>query len=384
MRLRVLGGLRLAAVLLAAPAAAAPFVPASDNVVLERVTASADPAGAALRRDPSDRALAMEVARRAILRGQASADPRFFGRAEAALAPWIGAADPPAGIRLLRAILRQSNHDFAGALDDLGVVLADAPRNGQARLTRAVVRLVRGEYDDAAEDCGQLVSAAPPGAMDACVAAVAGLTGHARPALVMLSQVAAAPDTPPAIRVWALTLAGEASARLGDVSGALAAFERARALAPDDVYLLAAEADALLDAGRAGDAAALLDGRTRADVLLLRLAEAAQRSGRPDPALPGQLADRFETSRRRGETIHQREEARFTLRLLGRPAEALRLAQANWQVQREPADARILLEAALEAGVPEAAAPAVLWRHAGGLEDVQLARLEAALAEGVP
>ena len=62
-----------------------------------------------------------------------------------------------------------------------------------------------------------------------------------------------------------------------------------------------------------------------------------------------QLRDRFEASRLRGDRVHLREEARFTLHLLNDPKAALKLAQENWQVQKEPADVRILLEAALAA-----------------------------------
>lgn len=372
----------LAALLAAQAASAAPYIPSDADTVLERVTPSNDPAEAELHRltvelagDHDDRALAVRVARLDIARGQRLADGRYFGRADAALAPWIDAADPPTDVRLLRGILRQADHDFDGALDDLGAVLDAQPRNGQARLTRAVVRLVRAEYPAAQDDCGQLIGAAPASALDVCVAAVAGITGHARPALVMLAMTAAGADTPQAIRVWALTIEGETAARLGDGKATFEAFEQARRLAPDDSYLLAAYADALMDFGHPEQVLDLLAGRTRIDTLLLRLVEAEQLLGRPDPDHISQLAGRFETSRRRGEIIHQREEARFTLHVLGHPEEALRLARANWRVQREPSDARILLEAAIAAGAREVAAPALAWWRDNGVEDTQFARL---------
>jgi tetratricopeptide (TPR) repeat protein len=376
----------LAALLAAQAAGAAPGIPIADDTVLERVTPSTDPAEvelrgltAALTKDRDNRTLAVRVARLNIARGQLLADARYFGRADAALAPWIDAADPPPDVRLARGISRQSSHDFDAALDDLDAVLDADPRNGQARLTRAVVHLVRAEYPAARDDCAQLIGAAPGSALDVCVAAVASMTGYARPALVMLTMAAAAADTPPPVRVWALTLKGETAARIGDAATAFTTFAAARRLAPDDSYLLAAYADALLDFGRAAEVLDLLSGRTRIDTLLLRLAEAEQSLGRPDPDHVSQLADRFETSHRRGETIHQREEARFALHVLRRPDEALRLARANWLVQREPADARILLEAAIAAGAPEAAAPALAWRRDNGVEDVRLARLAARL-----
>jgi len=58
------------------------------------------------------------------------------------------------------------------------------------------------------------------------------------------------------------------------------------------------------------------------------------------------LKARFDAARLRGDSVHRREEARLALRLLKQPPRALQLARANWRVQKEPADARILLEAA--------------------------------------
>lgn len=62
------------------------------------------------------------------------------------------------------------------------------------------------------------------------------------------------------------------------------------------------------------------------------------------------LKARFDAAQLRGDTVHRREEARFALQLLDRPDQALKLALENWAVQKEPADARILLEAARAAG----------------------------------
>jgi hypothetical protein len=136
-----------------------------------------------------------------------------------------------------------------------------------------------------------------------------------------------------------------------------------------------------LDEGRAADALALLEGETRIDPLLLRLALAEQRLG--DAALrehTAVLQARFDAARRRGDSVHLREEARFTLHLLDRPGEALEVARRNWATQREPADARILLEAALAAGEPAAAQPVLDWLDRTGLEHVRIEALVDRLA----
>ena len=373
---------------------AEPHVPANDAIVLERLPRGdardneARSMAVALARNPTDLDLALRLARVNIARGQTLSDPRVLGRAEAVLAPWIALSNPPTPVRLLRGILRQSNHDFDGSLTDLGHVIDAGPANApdviQARLTRAVVHQVRADYEAARQDCVTAAPLLPRSAALACVAGVASLTGRARLAMSVLTQAGADPAGDAASRVWALTLLGEIAARLDDVPAAERAFAQARSLAPDDTYLLSVHADLLLDSGRAEEVIPLLAGRGRVDPLLLRLAEAQRRLGRPNAGDEARLADRLETSRRRGETVHQREEARFTLHILGDATEGLRLAEANWRVQREPADARILLEAALAAHAPDRAAPVLSWLERNGVEDVRLAGLASRLRSARP
>ncbi len=88
-----------------------------------------------------------------------------------------------------------------------------------------------------------------------------------------------------------------------------------------------------------------------------------------------QLSERFKASRLRGDRIHLREEARFTLHLLSAPEAGLKLAQENWRVQKEPADVRILLEAALAARDAAVVDEVKEWLGNSRLEDVQLSRL---------
>ena len=76
--------------LVAAPVGAAPFVPANDDVVVERLPERTDPslkrlraARLALASDPRNLALATAVARRAIEASRENGDPRYLGMAEA-------------------------------------------------------------------------------------------------------------------------------------------------------------------------------------------------------------------------------------------------------------------------------------------------------------
>lgn len=330
--------------------------------------------------DPNDLSLAVGVARGEMARCRTLFDPRACGRAEAALGPWIGAEDPPPDVLLLRGLLRQTNHLFDAALADLGRVLTLQPDNAQALLTRAVVHEVRAEYALAQQDCGLAWFHTGQAAAVACLAGASSLTGHATTTLTALKLSDADPASPEAERLWALTVEGEIAARLGRNAEAEDAFRRARAIAPDDSYLLGAYADLLLDLDRPREAAVMLADRTRIDPLLLRLAEAEERLGAPDPSHVAQLAQSFETSQRRGDIVHEREQARFALHVQQQPLDALTLAQSNWRVQREPADARILMEAALAAKQPAAASPAIAWYRGHNVEDLPIADLVRQLA----
>jgi hypothetical protein len=315
---------------------------------------------------------------------RSESDPRYNGYAEAALRPWWSLPQPPNPVLLLRATLRQAAHDFASAREDLGRVISDDRRDVQARLTRATILQVEGKYDEALADCRSLALLAEPLVATTCIAGVSALRGQARFGRQALQ---AAIDRTPfqesvEIRLWALTLLAEIEARLDDAVGAEAHFRQALSLGKRDVYLIAAFADFLLDAGRPAEVQTLLKGEVRIDPLLLRLALAEQ--SLDAPALSSHVADldeRFSMSRLRGDVSHRREEARFTLLLLKKPQEALELAAANWAVQREPADTRLLLEAALAAGIPSAAAPALEQLATARLEDGRIRGLAARLGE---
>jgi Tfp pilus assembly protein PilF len=367
---------------------AEPFVPAGDDAVLERLPGSLDPSARRLRAlraelaaQPDDLALATRVAWLYIEHGRASSDPRYYGYAQAALAPWWLAADPPVAVRVLRATIRQRDHDFRGALEDLSQALRADPANAQAWLTQAVVEQVLGEYEPATRSCTEVLRLADPLVGVTCLSSVASLNGGASQGYAALHRaLARRGDAAREVRRWALTTLAEIAARSGQTQRAEEHFHQALALAGADDYLLGAYADFLLDEGRPAAVRDLLSDRTRADALLLRVALAEQALG--SSALPDHiqtLRDRFAAARLRGDAAHRREEARFTLHVLGEPRTALELARENWAMQREPADARILLEAALHSADLRSADPVLEFLGRTQLEDVRLARLTAQL-----
>ena len=244
-----------------------------------------------------------------------------------------------------------------------------------------------GEPAAAEQSCRPLLRLADTLTAASCLANAAALGGRADAAAELLHRaLAGARAAPPAARVFALGSLAEIEARRGRADAAEASFRAALALAPRDPYLLAAFADLLLEQGRAREVIALLADETAADGLLLRLALAERRSGAPEAeAHAALLRARYAAARARAPGapgLHAGEEARFALEIDAAPREALRLARANFASQREPRDARILLEAALAAGEPEAAAPALAWLERTRLEDVALRRLAARVRAG--
>jgi hypothetical protein len=371
-------------------AQAAPFVPRDDATVVQALPATLDAAArrqrAALARQPANLPLALATARAALERARRSGDPRDVGLAQAALAPWWQADAPPPAVRLLRAAIRQSLHDFDRALTDLAPLANDtslpAALRAQALLTQTAVLQVTGRLPEAGRACAALAEAALAvlgGAVTrparACAAELASLQGGAGQAARDLATLA---REAPADR-WIALLQAELAERVGDSATAEAAYSVATAAASGgdrpEVYALAARADWLLARGRAADAlAAIQRGEPDADALLLRRAIAQKRLGMAEAeTTAAMLATRLAAAAARGERTHLREQARLALDVRGDATRALALARDNWAHQKEPADALLLARAAQAAGDRQVAAALAPWLR-DGWTDVRLAQ----------
>lgn len=374
------------------PAQAAPRALGGDAEVLEQLPTrlpGAAPRRAAAQRasllaQPANLPLALALARESIDQARLSGDPRDWGQAQAALAPWWASPAPPPAVRLLRATIRQGQHAFAEALADLDAIAAlptaPLPLRAQAELTRAAVWQVQGRWADARGACERLAgpgfaalgsAVLQPG--QACMAELDQLQGRvpAAQAASRLAALAREAERSGEDARWLHLLHAELAQRQGrPEAGRLFALASAGDL--PGIYALASHADWLLENNRAADAERLLAGRDGADALLLRLAIARQRLGRPEAAADiAQLRARFDAAAVRGESGHEREQARYALDLLGDAPAALTLAQANWARQREPADALLLWRAAEAASQPAAARGVRQWAHEQGYADAR-------------
>jgi tetratricopeptide (TPR) repeat protein len=389
MRTRIFIALALSA----ATAQAAPYIPANGKQVIETLPRRGDPVQQQLRSlraelnaKPTDIALATSVAQRYISLGRSETDPRYLGYAQAALAPWWSQAAPPPQVRLLRATLLQSTHQFGPALADLKGVLAAQPDNAQAWLTQATVQTVQGDYDGATASCAHLSNLSIELITVTCIANVGTVTGRSVKSEQLLDlTLERSANAPEELKEWALTLLAEMAQRRGDTAVAEARFKSALAMAPNDSYLLGAYADLLLEQRRPGEVLTLLRDQSRIDALLLRRALALQQQGGQAGALAAdvkELGARFDAAALRGDTVHQREQARFELLLRRNAPTALALAKKNWAIQKEPADIRIYLEAAVAARDAGAAKPVIDWVTQHRIEDVAAQRLIRQLTNG--
>lgn len=352
-----------------------------------------------LQAHPDELGLALQASRDALDRGRRQGDPRELGTVEAALAPWWKLPAPPAEVRLMRATVHQSQHEFQAALQDLDALLAlqdvPLPVRAQAELTRSGVHQVLGHLSEAEAGCQRLAgrdflalgSSARHNAQ-ACLAELASLQGREAPAAATLARLAgaAAPGDIGQAPGWLQLIRAELAQRRGDAAAGplfMAALQ-----ANPDVYTLCAYSDWLLDAGRPAEVLALLQGHEAADPVLLRVALAERALyGLRDARTRRDartLGDRFDAALLRGDRSHGREQSRYELDLRGDRRAALKLAEANWQVQHEPADAVVLVRAAHAAGRDDAAED--VWRYlkrTGG-HDARLAAGGAAATPYLP
>lgn len=356
---------------------AAPRTPANDAEVLEKLpTRAADSTArelaalrAAVAKAPTDATLATDLAQRYFDLALAQGDPRYVGYAEAVVARF--GAVLPVPLLTLRGVLRQYRHDFAGALKDFEAALVLVPDYAAAHAWRGAIYLVEADYGAAQKECAALQRLGREALAGACLGLLQAYSGQLATGYTTLQQtlrLTADADS----RLWLLTRLGEVAAWRGQDAAAQAHYREALALGRDDVYLLAAWTDFLLDAGQSAEVVRLLAKWESSDSLLLRLAEAEALLKRPEAARHQKmLVDRFAAARARGDTTHRAEEARFELRLRQDAPTALRLAQENYAVQREPRDARVLLEAAIAARSSASAQGVRDWLQRSGFEDAR-------------
>ena len=366
-----------------------PYLPASDAVVLvelPKALLADDSEMRALRQElsqtPDDDQLAVAVAKRYLKIGNQSGDPRFYGYARSALAPWWDTETAPVDVLMLRAKLQEKDHQYAQTLRDLEAVVALRPESTQAWFELANIHRVLGQYDRAYDACDQLGRFADETAEQLCRASIQTMTGDADAAAIALAAIADDVRRKwPDAATWVLTMQAQVAWSLGRLPEAEQFFVEGLGNEPDNTYLLRTYADFLLDRGRNDEALQLLLEHIDDNGVLLRAAIAAKLSDQPSMASKwqAQLKRRFEEIRLRGSNPHGRFESRYELQLNQDPHRALQIALANWNKQKELRDARNVLEAAVAVNDAEAAATVINFLRRNRTQNVELRRLVEAL-----
>lgn len=373
----------IAASMVGAGAQAAPLLPTSDDQVIETL---ATPAGdraeeRTLRRQlaarPGDVELAVTLARRYLEQAHREGDPRFAGRALAALQHWASSPDAPPEVLLSRATVLQYLHQFDPAAGLLEGLVRRQPAMAQAWLTLATIRRVQGRYAESDRACAGLAKAGAALYARACEAENEGLRGQFDSARGRFNGLLAG-RLDAATRNWLLTSVAELEARAARPAQAEQAYRAALSAQSDD-YTRLSFADFLMLQSRDAEALALLSGQPRSDAVLLRLAMAGQRTAAPTARNDvRELRERIAQANQRpgAGASHAREQAMFALWIDAQPARALELARANVKLQREAIDLLLLAQAAKASGQSDALSDAAKLSQTVGLKD---ARLEALL-----
>ena len=345
------------------------LTPGLDAEVVERLPERVSAA-------PATPQAAATTAQRWITLSRETADPRYLGRAQAALARWWGQADAPADLLVLQATVEQGRHEFSAARATLERALQTDPAQVQGWLTLATLERVAARYEAAEAACRNVARYGAALYATACLLETRSLQGQhdaARNGFTALRQQVAGNA---AQRAWIGSLLAESEERAGRDDAADAAYRRSLADAPDG-YTALAYADQLLRRNRASAALEVLRHQPDSDSVLLRRAQALRLMG--DAAwqpLVRDLEARFAAIAARGEGLdaHARERALLALWLQGQPAAAWKAARTNLALQKEPLDWWLALQTSEQSGDAAAHQAVRQALQQTGLQDLRLAR----------
>ncbi len=361
--------------------AVTPIPPGADHEVVERLATvtrlrPAQPAAAPI---VLDSASAAEQARQAIAAARQNGDARYWGRAQALLAPWWDKPDAPADLAVLQATVQQGRHAFDAARKVLVSALQRSPGHAQGWLNLAALERLSARYGAALQACDALAQAQQPFYAQACRFETWSLQGRTAAATQGL-QALLADTAQRGQRSWLLSLLAEHLERAGDDAAAAQAYQDSLQQ-ESDLYTSIAYSDLLLRTGQLAQALRVLANLPETDAVLLRRATAWRRSGDARwLELHSTLRARAAELVRRGDdpTLHGRELALVALWLDDDASGALALARANLLLQREPVDWWLAVTSARQAHDGAALAQLDAQIRTVGLHDVRLAPKNAA------
>jgi tetratricopeptide (TPR) repeat protein len=300
---------------------------------------------------PGNAREAASLARTYLDLARSTRDPRYFGRAEALLKPWSSETAVDPDLLTLQADIQQNRHDFAGARRLLDRAVDLDPRAPEPRLMRATLALVLGEPAQARGDCAALMGSGHTAVGAVCLAQVLAGAGHLEQAITAVELSLSRGELRDAgSRAWANATLADFFMRAANTAAAEAHLQQAVQATPQDESIRSSLADVLIARGAIDEALRITDIPRPSVGLLVRrhLALIAARDERRHEVLE-KVQELLRLESERNEQVHLREETLLALGT-GLPArETVRLALANFAVQREAIDARLLARAAVDA-----------------------------------
>lgn len=256
---------------------------------------------------------------------------------------------------IARANIAQKKHHFKEALGDLDQALNLDPTNVQGLLTRTTVLRLLGRLDEAARSILTLHQHADALIALTAAADLASIRGQADNAWHLLETkvLPSIAQAEAGVRLWIETTAAEVAWRSARRAEAEVHFSRALAINPNDLYSIIGYADFLLEEERYKEAFTITQRfNDNQDVRLRQLLAAIALGDDPKEIfrLRSLMEEQFKIDRTFEEGRHYRTEARYALEVALSPLEAFTLSQKNWEEQKEPADALLLISASVAAG----------------------------------
>lgn len=372
------------------------FLPAPSDVVLaSSVHASGERAGElraleqAWQAQTQDLAPALAYARAVFTLGYNEGDLRWFGSAKAAMTPWWQATEMSADGFFMRGLIKQGFHDFDGGLQDIQKAIALEPQRAEFWSWRFALHLLLADMRAAEQVVGDMARLFGPQEAQIYRAVWLYRTGQATEAVPLLqASIGLADHQDASSQVWIGFHLGEAHRVAGQPDQAITVWQQVLRLQPQSHLLRLSLAELLNQQGRYAQAKAAATATSHnirsnitssssanqtanssslTDALLVQalLASRGLRSS-DEAALAGQMLARLQSQALRQESLIERPKLIYHITYGQDLASGLALSIDNWQLQKEPPDALLFVQAALAMNQARAAEPVVTWAQATG------------------
>jgi hypothetical protein len=349
--------------------------PANGQTSIDRDTLRA--AIQAWRANPNDIETATNAARLSFLAAMNEGDPRWLGNARAMINPWWGRQDLPAQSLFIRALVRQGLHEFDAALVDLNLAIGKDSAQPEFWAWRFAIYMVKADIHQAKQECQAIGTRFGNSEQAGCQAVLLYRTGSPQQAIAQLDSLMRHPDYQGRYaQEWLAYHRGEAQRVAGNHAGAIAVWSAYLDKNAKSHVLQLALVELLNEQQKFAAAWKHNATTPRSDALLVQAIKTSQglQNGQADQ-LRREFNDRLTQQTSRGDFVNERPVIDYLLNVVGDSRQALAMAQQSWKTQREPADAFLFAQAAIQNNTPRQAAEILKWQAETGYQEHRLNEL---------